>query len=253
MTDLVQTRQEGGACIIELHRPDQRNALTGGMLDALAQALRDAAEDPAVRIVVLRGAGKDFCTGLDLDEFYGAVDRPPAQHRREADRLAALLTQLVRLPKPTIAVVQGKALGVGATLALACDLVAASASASFAFPEVSFGFVPAFGATLLRRVAGDKVAFELAATGRTVRGEEARLLGLVSRVIPDEGFEAVTGSTIRGLCSCALETLGAVKEVFLATEGKSLDEALDISADLNARARSSAAFQEAAREFLAMT
>ncbi len=253
MSDLVQTRSEGGARVVLLNRPDHRNALTSEMLDELAGAVDSAGQDTGARVVVLRGAGKHFCTGLDLDEFYASAAAPPAEHRRDAERLARILSGLVRLPQPTIAVVQGKALGVGATLAIACDLVVASSSSILAFPEVSYGFVPAFGVTLLRRLAGDKVAFELTATGRPVVGEEALRLGLVSRVIPDEGFDAVTGSTLRGLCVCAAATLSAVKEAFLATEGKPLDEALAISAELNARARASEPFREAARQFLAMS
>jgi enoyl-CoA hydratase/carnithine racemase len=106
---------------------------------------------------------------------------------------------------------------------------------------------------VLRRHIGDKSAFELVATGRSLSGEEARVMGLVSRVVPDEGFEAVSGSTVRGLCNCAMDILTEVKGSFLSTEGKSLEEALRISAGINARARASAAFREAAKEFQAMS
>ncbi len=252
MTDLVQTRFENSAFTIELNRPDRRNALASDMLDQFLAALRQAEQQADARIVVLRGAGKHFCTGLDLDEFYKSAGAPESDHHHDAERLAEILLRLMRMEKPTLALVQGRALGVGATLAVSCDIVIAAAGAQLSFPEVSYGFVPAFAAAVLRRHIGDKAAFELVATGRTLSGEDARVMGLVSRVVPDEGFEAVSGSTVRGLCNCAMDLLTEVKRSFVATEGKSLEEALRISALINARARASAAFREAAKQFLAM-
>jgi methylglutaconyl-CoA hydratase len=252
MTDLVQAKSENGAFVITLNRPERRNALTEAMVGELIQALHAAAGDREARIVVLRGAGKDFCTGLDLDQFYRSADASEFEHEREAAQLAQLLGALLRLTKPTLALIQGKALGVGATIAVACDLVICSDAATFAFPEVTYGFVPAFAAAIIPRLTGDKPAFELLATGRSITADEARVLGLASRVIPGQGFEAVTGSIMHGLCNCAVETLEAVKGVFLAVAGKPMDEALDIGAVINARARASSAFRDAAREFLSM-
>jgi methylglutaconyl-CoA hydratase len=252
MSDLVQTHFEGGAFTIVLNRPDRRNALASEMLDEFLAALHQAEQQADAHIVVLRGAGKHFCTGLDLDEFYRSANAPESDHQHDAERLAEILLRLMRMQKPTLALVQGRALGVGATLAVACDMVIAAAGAQFAFPEVTYGFVPAFAAAVLRRHVGDKAAFELVATGRTLTGEEARAMGLVSRVVPDEGFEAVSGSTVRGLCNCAMDLMTEVKASFLSTEGKSLEDALRISAGINARARGSAAFRDAARQFLTM-
>jgi enoyl-CoA hydratase/carnithine racemase len=252
MTDLVRTRLENAAFIIELNRPDRRNALASDMLEAFLDALHQAEQAGDARIVVLRGVGKHFCTGLDLDEFYKSASATESDHHHDAERLAEILLRLMRMEKPTLGLVQGRALGVGATLAVSCDIVIAAAGAQLAFPEVSYGFVPAFAAAVLRRHIGDKAAFELVATGRTLTGEDARVMGLVSRVVPDEGFDAVSGSTIRGLCKCAMDLLTEVKRSFLETEGKSLEEALRISAVINARARASASFREAAKQFLAM-
>jgi methylglutaconyl-CoA hydratase len=253
MTDLIQSKFDNGAFTILLNRPDRRNALASEMLDQFLAALAVAEQHPEARIVVLRGAGKHFCTGLDLDEFYRSANAPESDHQRDAQRLAEILLRIMRMPKPTLALVQGRALGVGATLAVSCDMVIAAAGCQLAFPEVTYGFVPAFAAAVLRRHIGDKSAFELVATGRSLSGEEARVMGLVSRVVPDEGFEAVSGSTVRGLCNCAMDILTEVKGSFLSTEGKSLEEALRISAGINARARASAAFREAAKEFQAMS
>ena len=123
---------------------------------------------------VLRGAGKDFCAGADLDELLASADRSPADNEASAARLGAVFTRIRRMPKPVVAVVQGRALAGGAGLATACDLVLAGASAQLGYPEIQRGFVPAMVMTLLRRLAGEKAALDLVLTGRLVGAEEAR-------------------------------------------------------------------------------
>jgi enoyl-CoA hydratase len=252
MTDLLQLRRDEGVLTLLLNNPDGKNALTEAMIERMIDVLEDSLNDQAVRIVVLRGAGKDFCTGFDLDEFYALASGGPSEHQSRAERLARVFRLLHGALKPTVAVVQGRALGVGASLAITCDVVVASTTASFAFPEVTFGFVPAFASALLRRHMSDKQAFELVATGRTIRAEEARLYGLVSRVVPEEGFEAVTGSTLRHLGCCAPETFATIKQLFTDLEGKSFEDALALSTALNARAHSTQAFREAAEQYRSM-
>ena len=252
MTGSIVLRRDEGVLTAVLNNPERKNALTGEMLDRLVEIVREGVSDPAVRIVVLRGAGRDFCTGLDLDEFYRLAEAPAEEHRRRAEQLAGLFRALHGSLKPTVAVVQGRALGVGASLAFACDVVVASTTATFAFPEITFGFVPAFASALLRRHMSDKAAFELVATGRTVRADEARMLGLVSRIVAEEGFEAVAGSALKNLSCCAPEAFAAVKQLFRDLEGKTFDEAMTLSASLNARAHATQAFREAAQQFLTM-
>lgn len=252
MTDTIQLKRDDTVLTLLLNDPERKNTLTTAMMERMIDVLDDSMSDPAVRIVVVRGAGKDFCTGFDLDEFYGLVEAPAAAQTRRAERLARLFRLLHGSAKPTVAIVQGRALGVGASLAISCDVVVASNTASFAFPEVTFGFVPAFATALLRRHMSDKQAFELVATGRTLRAEEARLLGLVSRVVPEEGFEAVTGSTLRHLGCCAPETFATIKRLFAALEGASFDEALAEAVRLNAQAYQTQAFREAAEQYRAM-
>jgi enoyl-CoA hydratase len=241
MTDLLQLRRDEGVLTLLLNNPDGKNALTEAMIERMIDVLEDSLNDQAVRIVVLRGAGKDFCTGFDLDEFYALASGGPSEHQSRAERLARVFRLLHGALKPTVAVVQGRALGVGASLAITCDVVVASTTASFAFPSA-----------LLRRHMSDKQAFELVATGRTIRAEEARLYGLVSRVVPEEGFEAVTGSTLRHLGCCAPETFATIKQLFTDLEGKSFEDALALSTALNARAHSTQAFREAAEQYRSM-
>jgi methylglutaconyl-CoA hydratase len=124
-----------------------------------------------------------------MDELLASADHTPEENERGAARLGAVYTAIRRLPRPVVAVVQGRALAGGAGLATACDLVVAGSSSQFGYPEIQRGFVPAMVMTMLRRVAGEKRAFELVATGRTVTAAEALDLGLISLVEPDTGLE----------------------------------------------------------------
>lgn len=252
MSSGLRIRTEQGTRTIELDRPDRHNALTAAMIDGLTEAFGEAAGTADLGLVVIRGAGLDFCTGIDLDEFYASADSAVPDQEREARRMAGMLRALRAVPVPVVSLVQGKALGIGATMAVACDLTVASSVAQFAFPEMTFGFVPAFASAIVTPVLGQKAAFELLGSGRTVRGEEARQLGLVSRVVPAEGFEAVTGSIVRGLCQCTAEQLAAFKRLFREMEGKSVEEALVIGQAANAAARALGSFREAAHQFREM-
>jgi enoyl-CoA hydratase/carnithine racemase len=253
MTAVLIARQEDGVLTLLLNRPDRKNALTDELVVSLTEAVTRGVADPSVRLVVLRGMGREFCTGYDLDEFYRTAEAKEEDHRKRAGHLEALLRAVGQSPKPTVAVVQGRALGIGATLALVCDVVVASTTSTFGFPEITFGFVPALATVVLRRHVNDKVAFELVGTGRTIRADEARMLGLVSRVVPEEGFDAVTASTVRGLACCAVESFEAVKQLFRDLAGKSFEEGLRLAAEINAAAHRSPAFREAAQQFLQMT
>lgn len=253
MTDQILATREDGVLTVQLNRPERRNALTSSMIRSLGQTLGEAVPDPSLRVLVLRGAGRDFCTGVDLDEFYRSVDAPEDRHREESERMADIFRALYSLRVPTVAVVQGRALGVGATLAVSCDAVFASSATQIGFPDINYGFLPAFATAVVSRLTGRKAAFDLLGTGRCVKADEALALGLVSRVIPDEGFLAVTGSCLRSLCGSAPELLLEFKRFFEQSDGKPIGEALELAAAANARARVSAAFRDAAQQFLAMT
>ena len=182
-------RSQGGVLTLTLNRPDKRNALSAALIEALHAALERADLDAEVRVVVLRGAGKDFCAGADLDELLASADLTPAENEASALRLGALFARMRALPKPVVAVVHGRALAGGAGLVTACDLVVAAASAQLGYPEIQRGFVPAMVMALLRRAAGEKAALDLVLTGRLLGAEEARRAGLVSRVVPDGELE----------------------------------------------------------------
>jgi methylglutaconyl-CoA hydratase len=180
---------QDGVLTLTLNRPDKRNAIDSVMVEALIAALERAELDAAVRVVAVRGAGTDFCAGADLDELLASVDRAPEDNARSALRLGQVFLGMRALPKPVVAVVHGRALAGGCGLATACDLVLARADAQLGYPEIRRGFVPAMVMAMLRRIVGEKAAFDLVATGRLLTADEARQLGLVSRVLSPESFE----------------------------------------------------------------
>jgi len=154
------------------------------------------------------------------------------------------------LPKPIVAVVQGRALAGGCGLATACDLVFAASSAQFGYPEVQRGFVPALVMNMLRRAVGEKVAFDLAATGRLVSAPEAASLGLVSRVYPDDVFERQVADVLEGLAAISATALALTKQQLYALDGVSFEDGIRLSADVNAVSRTTPDFRAAIAAFL---
>jgi methylglutaconyl-CoA hydratase len=203
-----------------------------------------------VRVVHLRGAGKDFCAGADLDELLASADLSPADNEASAARLGAVFTRIRRMPKPVLAVVQGRALAGGAGLATACDLVLAGASAQLGYPEIQRGFVPAMVMTLLRRLAGEKAALDLVLTGRVVGAEEARDLGLVTRVISDGDLEREGQGVAVALAAASPSAVALAKRLFFELDGKSFEDGISLGARVNATARQTPDFRDAVSRFL---
>ncbi|HSE28216.1 MAG TPA: enoyl-CoA hydratase/isomerase family protein [Gemmatimonadales bacterium] len=239
-----------GVLSITLDRPEKRNALDAAMVEELHRGLERAALDAEVRVVALRGAGKDFCAGADLAELLASRELSPAENEAGALRLGEVFLAMRRLDKPVVALVQGRALAGGCGLATACDLVVAADSAQFGYPEVQRGFVPAMVLTLLRRQVGEKVAFDLAATARLVGASEARELGLVSRVVPADRLEAEGGATMAALAAASPTALCLTKRLLYELDGPSFEEGIRLGARVNALARSTPDFRAAVEKFL---
>src|SRR6185503_14057032 len=197
----------------------KKNAIDIRMIGELKAAILSADLDAAVKIVALRGAGKDFCAGLDLNELLESADLRPEQNEQRAWDLGEIFVMLRRLPKITIAVVEGRCLAGGCGLATACDLVLASSGAQFGYPEINRGFVPAMVMTMLRRLVGEKVAFDLAATGRVMDAAEAARIGLVSRVLPAESFESESRAALEQIAGLSASALALTKQQFYQLDG----------------------------------
>jgi methylglutaconyl-CoA hydratase len=249
-SDSLLVALDNGVMTLTLNRPSKRNALDTATLAALEEALLDAELDAGVHVVALRGAGKDFCAGADLDELLASAERTMDENEAAALRMGGVFVRIRQLPKPVVAVVHGRVLAGGCGLATACDLVLAPASAVFGYPEIQRGFVPAMVMTMLRRAVGEKVAFDLAATGRILTAAEAAAAGLVSRVVPDSGFEAVSHEVLSGLAGASASALALTKRQFYQLDGLPFEEGIRLGAKVNALARAHPDFKTAIAAFL---
>lgn len=250
MSPMLSTDLAAGVFTLTLARPDKRNALSSVVIERLHEALERADLDAAIRVIVIRGAGKDFCAGADLDELLASADVAPDVNEQAALRLGAVFTRIRALPKPVIAVVHGRALAGGAGLATACDIVLAAESAEFGYPEIRRGFVPAMVMAILRRSAGEKRAFELVASGRSVDAREALELGLVSRVVADKKLEAAVAEVTTALLAQSATAFAFTKRLFYEQEGKSFADGVALGAKVNALSRTTPDFRAAIAAFL---
>jgi len=237
MTDLVRYELRGPAAHITLNRPDKLNAISSAMVDGLESALASATADGEVKLVVLRGEGRAFCSGYDLTDESGGPTTTGDQWHRELSRDVEVTMQLWRLAKPTIAAVQGWCLGGGCELAMACDIVVASEDAHFGEPEIRFGSGPA--TLLMPHVIGLKRAGLLLLTGDVIDADRAERFGLVSRVVPGAELETAVAELIARIAPTPLATLRYTKLALLrAADAMGLSQAvaanLDLSAILNA-------------------
>ncbi|MFD2472048.1 enoyl-CoA hydratase/isomerase family protein [Amycolatopsis silviterrae] len=220
MADLEYTVDDGIATIL-LNRPHRKNAFTLAMLDAWAEALRSAHADPAVRVVLVTGAGDAFCAGVDLDDF-AEITSTLARQEVLAQRVHRVAAAALELDKPLIAAVDGVAVGAGMDMALACDIRLASDRARFSEAYVRVGLIPGDGgAHLLPRIVGRARALELLWTGRFVEADEALELGLVLSVHSPEALAEEAARLCRRLADGPPVAIRAIKR--LVRDGEHLD------------------------------
>jgi methylglutaconyl-CoA hydratase len=250
VSERVLVTVEDGILTATLNRADKRNAIDTAMIDALLAVFQRADLDATVHVVAIRGTGRDFCAGMDLNELLASADQSLDQNRQAALHFAQIFVHMRRLPKPVVALVHGRALAGGCGLATACDLVLASESAQFGYPEVQRGFVPAIVMTMLRRAVGEKVAFDLATTGRLLDGTEAAAAGLASRVYEDADFEEQAAEVLRVLAEASPSALAFTKQQFYQLDGLGFEEGLQLGADVNAVSRSTPDFRASLSAFL---
>ena len=198
----IGTADHGAVRVIAVNRPDKLNALNAATLDALHAAFDAAADDPAVRVVVLTGAGpKAFVAGADIAEMNALT---PVQGRDFSLRGTRMMRRVERMPKPVIAMVNGFALGGGLELAMCCHLRIASESAKVGQPEINLGLIPGFGGTQrLLRLAGRAATLELCLTGAPIDAARALQLGIVNRVVPAADLETETMKLAEQLANAA--------------------------------------------------
>jgi enoyl-CoA hydratase/carnithine racemase len=179
---MIRQEDRGRLRVLTLDRPEKRNALDGATVRALLDALAEAGE-AGCAAVVIAAEGAAFCAGADLSEMKALAADPAAREARSA-LTTALMAAPGRVPKPVVAAVGGAAMGAGASLALACDVVVMAEDARLGWPEAKDGMLPRLVAPVLLRHLGPKASFDLLATGRPVGAAEALSLGLATRVVP---------------------------------------------------------------------
>lgn len=220
---------------VTLNRPEKRNALSPELIASLHQSLEQAAADTSVRVIVLRGEGKDFCAGLDLGAMSGGDG--VLDHLASARSLTELYLSMRKNPKPIIAAVHGRAIGGGCGLATASDMVLASASAEFRYPEVNLGFIAAIVMSMVRRIVGEKKAFEIVAVGDAIPSALAAELGLVNHVYPDADFDSHVFEFAMKLAGKSASAVALTKDLFHHIDGMSFEAAIHAGLYGNALAR----------------
>lgn len=249
--EVLLQRRSGAVLRLVLNRPAKRNALDAALIDALKGALADADRDPRVRVIALEGTGADFCSGADLSSLRRIAEGSVMENVEDVDALAELFLLPRRLRKPTVALVRGRALAGGCGLATSCDLVLAAQGASFGYPEVSIGFVPAMVMAILRRNVSEKRAFELIAVGAPITAAEAERIGLVNQVFPEDGFETGTDAYLAALAERSASAVQLSKRLLYHTDAMGFEAAIRAGADLNVVARMTPDTQAGVARFLA--
>ena len=238
MSDII-TEHSDGILRVELNRPAQKNAMTGGMYSSLADTFRAAGEDEAVRVVLWHGAGDAFCAGNDIEDF---LNNPPGPGESPQ---SALVNALIGFEKPIVAAVQGVAIGGGTTMLTHCDFVYAGESAKFRLPFIDLGLVPEFGSSFsIPARVGHLRAAEMFLLGEPFTALRAAELGLVTRVLPDSDLLATATATAQRLAAKPGGALRASKRLIKQASIGQLREAVKLeSREFSARLRSAEAIE----------
>ena len=248
---VVLVERTDGVAIVTLNRPDRLNALNSEILGALPEQLAELASDREVRCVVLTGAGRAFCAGGDIHEMVGDVALTYEEEVEEQQRFHRAPALLHSMPKPTIAAVNGAAAGAGLSLALACDLRIAGASARFGTAFARVGFAGDFGGTwLLTQIAGTAAARDLYFTGRMLDADEALRLGLVNRTAPDAELRQEVVTLARELAQGPAVAYGYMKENLNLSLHARFEDVLLAESRAHRRTGHTQDHREAARAFL---
>lgn len=235
---------------ITLARAEKRNAISTQMIEDLLAALDECERAASVRVVIITGAGKAFCAGMDLEGLQALAGQSQEQNVKDSRRMARLFRRLYDFPKPLISAVNGAAIAGGTGIATMCDFTLAVPEAKFGYTEVRIGFIPALVSVFLRRQVGEKRARDLLLTGRIFDAAEAHALGLVSEIIgPDKLLDRA-----RELASTLLAnsptSLARTKTLLSESARAELDREIELAIAANAAIRSTGDFREGLAAFL---
>src|SRR3979409_2079224 len=245
----IQLGYDAGVATITLNRPDKRNAISFELIDDLLRGLDEVAKSPA-QVLILTGAGKAFCSGMDLDNLKALIGRSPEQNLKDSETMVRMFRALYEFPKVTIAAVNGAAIAGGTGLALLCDFTLAVPEAKFGYTEVRIGFVPAIVSTFLLRQVGEKIARDLLLTGRIFDAPEAAKIGLVNEIVPSDKLLQRARELAAQLMEKRPLSLCNTKRLLNDHARAELDSQIEAAVGENAGIRESADFREGVESFL---
>ncbi len=234
---------------IALTVPEKRNAISAQMIADLLGALDQAEASPA-RVVILTGAGKAFCAGMDLGELQHLARQMQQKNFEDARRMTRLLYRLYSFPKPVIAAVNGAAIAGGCGLATVADFILAVPEAKFGYTEVRIGFTPALVSVFLRRRIGDTHVRDLLLTGRIIDAEEALRIGLVTEVVPMEALMERAREVAASLVAASPTAIAQTKKLLVSFDRTAIRAELEAAIEANADIRSTPDFREGVSAFL---
>jgi methylglutaconyl-CoA hydratase len=245
----LQLAYDDRAATVTLNRPEKRNAISFELIDDLLRALDEVAKSPAL-VLILTGAGKAFCSGMDLENLKSLIGRSPEQNLKDSETMVRLFRALYEFPKVTIAAVNGAAIAGGTGLAVLCDFTLAVPEAKFGYTEVKIGFVPAIVSTFLLRQVGEKQARDLLLTGRIIGAEEALRMGLVNEVVAGERLMARARELAAQIMENSPTSLVLTKRLLSEHARAELDQQIEAAVRENAAIRETKNFREGVTSFL---
>jgi methylglutaconyl-CoA hydratase len=262
----IKVEYEAELATLTLNRPDKRNAISPVMIGELLAAL-DEVENSRTRVLILTGAGKAFCAGMDLEALKALAEesrhsllesnRPQdalahssEAHVADSRRTAHMFRRIYSFPKPVIAAVNGPAIAGGCGIASVCDYTLAVPGTKFGYTETRIGFIPALVSVFLIRQIGEKRARDLLLSGRLFDAEEARQIGLVNEIVAEEKLMARARELATSLLELSPTSLTCTKRLLADFSQKELDRELEVAIYENARIRSTADFREGLSAFL---
>ena len=234
---------------LTLQRPEKRNALTRTLLTALLDAFSEA-RAAACPALLIGGAGRAFCAGMDVTELQDLAAAGPVAHLADSQLLGRLFQELQDFPAPTIAAVNGHAVAGGCGLATLCDFTLSVPEARFGYPEVKIGFIPALVAVTLSRQVGEKRCRDLLLSGRLITAEQALQWGMVSELVDPERLQARAMELAVALGENSLESLRRTKHLLQQLQGLVPAAAWSLAATANAEQRTTPDFQEGVAAYL---
>jgi len=245
----IQLDYESRVATITLNRPEKRNALSLMMLDEIVAALDEIAGSESL-VVIVTGAGKAFCAGMDLDELRSLTGKSHEKNIEDSRRMARFFRRLYDFPRPTIAAVNGAAIAGGTGIATMCDFTIAVPEAKFGYSEVRIGFVPAMVSSILVWQVGHKIARDLLLTGRLFDAEEAHRCGLVNEIIPTEKLMERARELASLLMENSPSSVRQTKKLINGFISEALDRQIAQAIEDNAAIRQTADFREGIASFL---